>query len=1007
MNNHPYPKGTTSLVLNPKSPPVQQAVQNPKSKIARLILISLIFIPRLLDLDVFFTPDEPHFLIHARDFAVGLVSGDFSLTLGIGYPGVTVAWWAAPVVGSAQTILGAYVAGRMVTALVNGLLLLSLYALARSLLGRWPAFLGVALLALDPFTVAHSRLIHNEAPLALFMTLAGLSFLLWLRDSPPLSPVRNEGKKRGHSRRWLLLTGFFTGLALLTKSTAVLLGPMLGVVLIGWLMATAPPPTSERAGSPLMIHLLRHTFLAGWQKLPGLIAIALVAAAVFFALWPAMWSQPAEALGLTIGKLLTDREAGVGNFGFFWLGHFVQDPGPAFYPVAFLLKVTPWLLAGLCLSGWLLITRRASSASSLAFYPSLPILLWLFALTYLVFMTIASKKAARYLLPAFPTFYLLTGLAFYQYSELARQRISRGVWRVASPASRRPLRVASSLLRLLLFLALLLFTFFYHPYYFTYYNPLVLGWRWAPQAMLIGWGEGLDEAARYLNRQPASPVSAWYWWLFSVFYQGQTLGTRREDLIKANHTVLYINQVQRDIPDPNIIHYFRTRRQPEYTVRLSGIDYAWVYPGPLVGFRSNPTPQYALGGDFGGEVRLLGYDVSQPQLSGQPLIVTLYWRVLATPPADRLVYVRLVDAQGRIWAKTDSPPVMGLWPVSHWQPQMLVEDAQELPIPPGTPPGLYQLEVGWYDPASGQPLSASGQPFGQGGGLLLGEVHLGWQPLAVPADLPHLTDTRLAPNARLVGYDTPPAAATTGDLLSIRLAWREANSFLNFAAVPNNTVMFEWRQAGQRMAEQLDPLPFPIEQWGRNALLLSQHEVIVPPTLADGPYELVVMLHTSSDPAGEPFSLGPVEVTSPSRQFDLPTTAIAPAGPTQLGQGVTLAGYDLQPSAQSFQLNLYWQTKAPLPTRYKIFAQLLTADNTLIAQSDSFPATGQRPTTGWLPGEIIADPHILNFSAAPSPGAYRLIAGLYNPLTGQRLPVVNEQGQTIADAILVAELTLP
>jgi hypothetical protein len=130
-------------------------------------------------------------------------------------------------------------------------------------------------------------------------------------------------------------------------------------------------------------------------------------------------------------------------------------------------------------------------------------------------------------------------------------------------------------------------------------------------------------------------------------------------------------------------------------------------------------------------------------------------------------------------------------------------------------------------------------------------------------------------------------------------------------------------------------------------------------------------------------------------------------GPAQLDQGVALAGYDLQPSAQSLQLNLYWQTKTLLSTRYKVFAQLLAADNTIIAQSDSFPVTGQRPTTGWLPGEIIADPHTLYFATAPSPGAYRLIAGLYNPLTGQRLPVVNEQGQTIADAILVAELTLP
>jgi hypothetical protein len=503
-------------------------------------------------------------------------------------------------------------------------------------------------------------------------------------------------------------------------------------------------------------------------------------------------------------------------------------------------------------------------------------------------------------------------------------------------------------------------------------------------------------------------TTAWYGQLFSAFYPGQLQTLKKsENLITSDYTVLYLNQIQRNIPNPNVIHYFRTRRQPEYTVRLAGIEYAWVYRGPVAGARPDPTPHYPLGGDFGGEVRLLGYDLSQPQQSGQPLVVTLYWRVLATPPAKRFVYVRLVDAQGRVWAKSDGPPVMGLWPISNWQPAMLVEDAQQLAVPPGTPPGTYRLEVGWYDPVTGQTLGASGQQLGQGGGLLLGEIQLGWQSLSVESNLPYQTDQPLAPNAHLVGYNTPPATVTTGDVFPLPLAWREATPLWNFGAIPNNSVMFEWRQDGRRVGEQLDPLPLPIEKWGRRALLLSQHDVIVPPTLAAGRYELVVMLHTGSDPAGEAFALGTVEVTAPTHQFDLPAAASRPAGPAHLEQGVALAGYEFQPEAQKLDLTLYWQTQTPLSTRYKVFAQLLTGDDTLVAQSDSFPAAGQRPTTGWLPGEIIADPHSLVFSTPVAPGTYRLIAGLYNPLNGQRVPVLNESGQALSDAILITEVTLP
>ena len=49
-----------------------------------------------------------------------------------------------------------------------------------------------------------------------------------------------------------------------------------------------------------------------------------------------------------------------------------------------------------------------------------------------------------------------------------------------------------------------LFAFVHYPYYFTYYNPLVGGSRTAPDVMTVGWGEGLDAAARWLNQQPNS-----------------------------------------------------------------------------------------------------------------------------------------------------------------------------------------------------------------------------------------------------------------------------------------------------------------------------------------------------------------------------------------------------------------------------------------------------------------------------------------------------------------------
>jgi hypothetical protein len=58
------------------------------------------------------------------------------------------------------------------------------------------------------------------------------------------------------------------------------------------------------------------------------------------------------------------------------------------------------------------------------------------------------------------------------------------------------------------------------------------------------------------------------------------------------------------------------------------------------------------------------------------------------------------------------------------------------------------------------------------------------------------------------------------------------------------------------------------------------------------------------------------------------------------------------------------------------------------AQVDAVPQGGSYPTFWWLPGEVVADPVILELPADLLRGeSYRLIAGLYDPATGDRLTV--------------------
>jgi hypothetical protein len=697
-----------------------------------ILLTLAVLLPRLWGLDRFITADEILFLDHARQFLRGLASGDFSLTLGIGYPGVTLAWVNALgllalfglsrlglgptyLLGSSssanlslsQFLDGAevqplpyYVAGRVATALLVTALLLLFYALARRLFvpasgtpgsrdGQGDvALLGALLLALDPFTLGYSRLMHIAAPLALLMLLAVLAWLLWLQES-----------RKG----WLWLTGLFTGLALLTKTTALLLPPfLLGLSGTMWLSVgplRGVEPAEGRGGGGSRWAWWRRVFV-GWLGVVGLAAL------IFFALWPAAWQAPGAPLALTFDKLWVDKAAGEGNLGMFWMGRFVEDPGPAFYLVALLLKLSPLMLIGLVFS---LVSLRPGPGRGAEWG------LWAYALLYMLAMTIATKKSVRYMLPAFAAF---APLAAYGLLRLGR-------WVADWVPPRREGR-AFGRTPLLLGLGLLLlgFSLPYAPYYFSYYNPLLLGWRWAPKTILVGWGEGLGDAAHYLNRQPGAAqatVAAWYDWTFAPFFEGQTLPFSSENAMHADYTVFYINQVQRNIPDPNLITYFQ-RREPDHVVQLNGLDYAWVYPAIS---RAGPLPAAAIPVNvpMGDMVSLEGYEV-RSAASDQGLIVSLYWRALRSDLPDYFVYVRAVDGTGQIHARADSPPVMGFWPTSRWEAGKLVADEQVLSRPPETEPGIYRLEVGMYDPRTWAVLEPASGQRGEGGGLLLGEVTL-------------------------------------------------------------------------------------------------------------------------------------------------------------------------------------------------------------------------------------------------------------------------------------------
>ncbi len=208
-----------------------------------LVVLAAALALRLTGLNVFVTPDEHHWYDRSRAFHNALQSGDLAETFQSVHPGVVTMWvgaasirslglddpgpyddffkvrqQAAERTGKPQT-LGlppVLVRSRAILAIVTWLCLGASYLLMRKLFDRFTALIALALLALDPFFLAHSRLHHLDALLASFMTVSILGLVLYLQN----------GKWR-----YLILSGVAGGLAISNKSPGAFLAPRTALVL--------------------------------------------------------------------------------------------------------------------------------------------------------------------------------------------------------------------------------------------------------------------------------------------------------------------------------------------------------------------------------------------------------------------------------------------------------------------------------------------------------------------------------------------------------------------------------------------------------------------------------------------------------------------------------------------------------------------------------------------------------------------------------------------------------
>ena len=547
-------------------------------------LLTLAGVPRFLSLDAHWSSDEIRWLYRSSDFMASVKHGYFSETVRAYHPGVTTMWIAGLRTFFLQ--LGINVANLAYARWLIGVVVwigicLACFLIYR-LFGKWVSLASFACLAYSPLLISQTRRVHTDALATVFILLTVLLLIYYCQHR--------------EQRHVLMLSGVCFGLALLSKSYALILLPWVALCL----------------------------FLFGQKSRDGFL-MSLVVGVCFLScatitvilVWPIFWTLPfgifsAYLLGTTYvlvrmlkaGNIRLTRLSLWGAIAVlgvtflhirqtvrlvfdsvnwalttahevehFFLGRVVYDPGWLFYPLVLLIKSTPLMLP-LAVIGCGLLWQQRKDSSESAGQLRMALALVAGILLFTLCLSATSKKLSRYLLPAFPMLEILAAIGLVESFKWGYTALRRRFGRELTMVYKNVLVVMACIglfsIQVLPVLAL-------HPYYGTYYN---LCWKVTDITKLITVGDasGLDIAANYLNEKPeaqklvvrVSPLATEF---VKRYFQGHAYRADQEKGLSPDYEVVYI----RDLQIGRVPQIGTLNGELEALITLNDIDYVWIY----------------------------------------------------------------------------------------------------------------------------------------------------------------------------------------------------------------------------------------------------------------------------------------------------------------------------------------------------------------------------------------------------------------------------------------------
>ena len=523
------------------------------------------------------TSDEPRWLTRSELFTHSLehqnVSDPHPWGAGFTMPGVTTLW--AGTAGRIGTRIGHRLGlngpitaqpddsaallrwSRAMVALFVSLGLVVSTWVATRVVGRFAAFTFGVLLAVEPWFVGHGFVLHTDAMVTTFGFLSVLAMVAACKPTVDEAPGRRaRWRRRGIDPVMVGVSSVAGALAVLTKLNGLAF-VLPGVALVlGWyaLLRVAGPGSGERWS------VVRLYLGIGLSWLIGAVVVA-------FVMWPALWFQPAKSLRYLWDSLSGSQAPSTQ----FFLGHIVQHPGVAFYPVTFVFRLSPWLLIGafaVVVTGLVtLFAKLTGRRTWLARLPEQPWIVVVAAVPYTVSIMFYGRHYDRYAMPLLPVVALCVAVL------VAWCAAALGRWW----ATRHEFRLVPAL-AVLVVVALSAYVASEAPYEISYVDPMLGGQTTAQHVMLLGWGEGGSHLGRVIaDREAGRCNQVRVAGLYSGLQVPCGVHSDYVGLRRGDYFAVALYNAQRGTTAAQIGKSFGLRFRKVAATTIHGVDYFVLY----------------------------------------------------------------------------------------------------------------------------------------------------------------------------------------------------------------------------------------------------------------------------------------------------------------------------------------------------------------------------------------------------------------------------------------------